>query len=106
MLLFFLLLVTLLISLCIFISWNSLDSNLKCHLISFSIFEVFRVLDLLMFYIFSESILIPMFLAIGILEIENEKCYEYFRIQKKDYYKTSPFKKVVICDRRLKTAIC
>ena len=69
--LFFLLLTTLLIPLCILISWNSINSNLKGYLISFLIIEffligVFCVLDLLMFYIFFESILIPMFLVVGI----------------------------------------
>lgn len=69
--LFFLLLTTLLIPLCILISWNSIQSNLKGYLISFLLIEffligVFCVLDLLVFYIFFESILIPMFLIIGI----------------------------------------
>lgn len=69
--LFFLLLTTLLIPLCILISWNSIHSNLKGYLISFLLIEffligVFCVLDLLLFYIFFESILIPMFLIIGI----------------------------------------
>ncbi len=69
--LFFLLLTTLLIPLCILISWNTINSNLKGYLISFLIIEffligVFCVLDLLMFYIFFESILIPMFLVVGI----------------------------------------
>jgi proton-translocating NADH-quinone oxidoreductase chain M len=69
--LFFLLLTTLLIPLCLLISWNSINYNLKGYLISFLIIEflligVFCVLDLLMFYIFFESILIPMFLIVGI----------------------------------------
>lgn len=69
--LFFLLLTTLLIPLCILISWNSVHSNLKGFLISFLLIEffligVFSALDLLMFYILFESILIPMFLIIGI----------------------------------------
>ena len=69
--LFFLLLTTLLIPLCILISWNSINFNLKEYLIFFLLIEffliwVFCVLDLLMFYIFFESILIPMFLIIGI----------------------------------------
>ena len=68
--LFFLLLTTLLIPLCILISWNSIGYNLKGYLISFLLIEfflivVFSVLDLLMFYIFFESILIPMFLIVG-----------------------------------------
>lgn len=69
--LFFLLLTTLLIPLCLLISWNSIQSNLKEYLILFLIMEffligVFCVLDLLLFYIFFESVLIPMFLIIGI----------------------------------------
>ena len=69
--LFFLLLTTLLIPLCILISWNSIKFRLKEYLIYFLLIEffliwVFCVLDVLMFYIFFESILIPMFLIIGI----------------------------------------
>ena len=69
--LFFLLLTTLLIPLCILISWNSINHNLKGYLISFLLIEfflivVFCVLDLLLFYIFFESILIPMFLFVGL----------------------------------------
>lgn len=69
--LFFLLLTTLLIPLCILISWNSVENNIKGYLISFLLIEflligVFSVLDLLLFYIFFESILIPMFLIIGV----------------------------------------
>ena len=69
--LFFLLLTTLLIPLCLLIGWNSIHSNLKGYLISFLIIEffligVFCVLDVLLFYIFFESILIPMFLVVGI----------------------------------------
>lgn len=69
--LFFILLTTLLIPLCLLISWNSIHSNLKEYLLFFLIMEffligVFCILDLLLFYIFFESVLIPMFLIIGI----------------------------------------
>jgi proton-translocating NADH-quinone oxidoreductase chain M len=69
--LFFLLLTTLLIPLCLLISWNSIKHSLKNYLISFLLIEflligVFCVLDLLLFYILFESILIPMFLVIGV----------------------------------------
>lgn len=69
--LFFIILTTLLIALCILTSWNSIKFNLKEYLISFLIMEffligVFCVLDLLLFYIFFESVLIPMFLIIGV----------------------------------------
>jgi NADH-quinone oxidoreductase subunit M len=68
--LFFLLLTTLLIPICLLVSWN-LKTNLKSYLISFLILDffligVFCILDLLLFYIFFESILIPMFLIIGV----------------------------------------
>ena len=69
--LFFVLLTTLLIFLCLLSSWTSIENNLKEYLISFLIMEffligVFCVLDLLIFYIFFESVLIPMYLIIGI----------------------------------------
>ena len=69
--LFFVLLTTLLVSLCLLTSWNSISFNLKEYLIAFLIMEffligVFCILDLLIFYIFFESVLIPMFLIIGI----------------------------------------
>ena len=69
--LFFLLLTTLLIPLCILTSWNSINFNLKEFLIAFLLLDFFLigtfcVLDLLLFYIFFESVLIPMFLIIGI----------------------------------------
>nr|UDP55422.1 NADH dehydrogenase subunit 4 [Schizostauron trachyderma] len=69
--LFFLLLTTLLIPLCLLTSWNSVSSNLKEFLIAFLVLDFFLigtfcVLDLLLFYIFFESVLIPMFLIVGI----------------------------------------
>ena len=69
--LFFLLLTTLLIPLCLVTSWNSVSDNLKEFLIAFLLLDFFLigtfcVLDLLLFYIFFESVLIPMFLIIGI----------------------------------------
>lgn len=68
---FFLLLTTLLIPLCILTSWNSVGFNLKEFLIAFLFLDflligVFCILDLLFFYIFFESVLIPMFLIVGI----------------------------------------
>ena len=69
--LFFVLLTTLLIPLCLLASWPSIVVHLKKYLIYFLVMEtflvgVFCVLDVLLFYIFFESILIPMFLIIGI----------------------------------------
>jgi proton-translocating NADH-quinone oxidoreductase chain M len=69
--LFFLLLTTLLIPICILISWNNIHLNLKNYCILFLFIEfflisVFFVLDLFIFYVCFESILIPMFLIVGI----------------------------------------
>jgi NADH-quinone oxidoreductase subunit M len=69
--LFFLVLTTLLTPLCLLASWNSIKYSLKEFLIAFLILDffligVFCVLDLLLFYIFFESTLIPMFLIVGI----------------------------------------
>jgi proton-translocating NADH-quinone oxidoreductase chain M len=69
--LFFLLLTTMLIPICILISWSSVKKDLKEYLIAFLLLEffligVFAILDLLLFYIFFESVLLPMFLIIGV----------------------------------------
>merc|ERR1711933_666023 len=69
--LFFLILTNLLIFLCLLASWESITFNIKLYLILFLLLQffligVFCILDLLFFYIFFESVLIPMFLLIGI----------------------------------------
>jgi proton-translocating NADH-quinone oxidoreductase chain M len=69
--LFFVILTSLLIPLCILISWNSVKIYVKEYLIAFLVLEsillgVFLVTDLLMFYILFESVLIPMFLIVGV----------------------------------------
>ena len=85
---FFLLLTTLLIPLCILTSWNNVSDNLKEFLIAFLILDFFLigtfcVLDLLFFYIFFESVLIPMFLIVGIWGFRERKIlasYYFFYI--------------------------
>jgi NADH-quinone oxidoreductase subunit M len=69
--LFFILLTTLLIPLCLLASWDSIQVDVKNFLIAFLVMEffligVFCILDLLLFYIFFESVLIPMFLIVGV----------------------------------------
>lgn len=69
--LFFIILTTLLVFLCFLVSWDSVKKNVKEYLIYFFLIEFFLlasffVLDILLFYFFFESILIPMFLIIGI----------------------------------------
>jgi proton-translocating NADH-quinone oxidoreductase chain M len=66
---FFIILTTLLILLCVLVNWEnpSIKTNLLCLLIlEFLLISVFSILDLLFFYILFESVLIPMFLMIGI----------------------------------------
>lgn len=69
--LFFVLLTTLLIPLCLLSSWDNIIKRSKEYLIAFLMIESFLILvfcvrDLLLFYIFFESTLIPMFIIIGI----------------------------------------
>lgn len=68
---FFVILTTLLIPLCLLASWKSIDTDLKKYFMAFLIMEffligVFCILDLLLFYIFFESVLIPMYLIVGV----------------------------------------
>jgi proton-translocating NADH-quinone oxidoreductase chain M len=69
--LLFIILTTFIFPLCILNSWKSVSIYLKEYMILFLVMEsllliVFSVLDLLLFYVFFESILIPMFLLIGV----------------------------------------
>jgi NADH-quinone oxidoreductase subunit M len=67
----FVLLTTLLTPLCILASWTSIKDRVKEYMISFLILEtmmigMFCALDIFIFYIFFEAVLIPMFLIIGV----------------------------------------
>jgi proton-translocating NADH-quinone oxidoreductase chain M len=68
--LFFILLTTLLVPLCLLGSWVGIKTNVKEYFIAFLIMEamliaVFSILDLILFYVFFERVLIPIFLIIG-----------------------------------------
>jgi proton-translocating NADH-quinone oxidoreductase chain M len=68
---FFLLLSTFLIPICLLSSWFSIIIHVKEYFIAFLLIEillilVFSISDLFLFYIFFESLLIPTFLVIGI----------------------------------------
>lgn len=84
--LFFIILTTFLIMLCILISWGSIIYRMKDYLICFLLLEflliqVFSVLDLLLFYIFFESVLMPMFLIVGVWGSRERKiraAYQFF----------------------------
>ncbi len=80
---FFVLLTTLLMPICILASWNSITERVKEYMIAFLALEslilgVFCSLDFLMFYFFFEAVLIPMFLLIGIWGGEN-RVYAAFK---------------------------
>jgi proton-translocating NADH-quinone oxidoreductase chain M len=60
-----------LVPLCLLASWDSIKIHVKEYLIAFLVMEtlliiVFSIMDLLLFYVFFESVLIPMFLIVGI----------------------------------------
>jgi NADH-quinone oxidoreductase subunit M len=67
----FVLLSTLLTPICILASWNAIQDRVKEYMISFLVLEtmmvgMFVALDFVVFYIFFEAVLIPMFLIIGV----------------------------------------
>ncbi len=67
----FVILTTFLMPLCILASWVSVQKRVKEYMIAFLILEtlmigVFTALDLVLFYVFFEAGLIPMFLIIGV----------------------------------------
>ncbi|MGO8799136.1 MAG: NADH-quinone oxidoreductase subunit M [Roseiarcus sp.] len=67
----FVLLTTFLMPFCIGASWLAIDKRVKEYMIAFLVLEtlmigVFEALDLLLFYLFFEGGLIPMFLIIGV----------------------------------------
>ena len=67
----FVILTTFLMPLCILASWESIETRVKEYMIAFLILEtlmigVFCALDLVLFYVFFEAGLIPMFIIIGV----------------------------------------
>jgi NADH-quinone oxidoreductase subunit M len=65
------LLTTFLMPFCILASWRSIETRVKEYFVAFLLLEVsmigvFSALDLILFYVFFEAGLIPMFLIIGI----------------------------------------
>ena len=68
---FFVLLSTLLTPICILASWTAIQERVKEYMIAFLVLEtmmvgMFAALDFVVFYIFFEAVLIPMFLIIGV----------------------------------------
>ena len=62
---------TFLTTICILASWNSIKNRVKEYMIAFLVLETFMIgtfcaLDAVLFYIFFEGVLIPMFIIIGV----------------------------------------
>jgi NADH-quinone oxidoreductase subunit M len=67
----FVLLTTLLTPICMLSSWECIQTRVKKYMISFLVLETFMIgmfcsLDMVVFYIFFEAVLIPMFVIIGV----------------------------------------
>ena len=67
----FVLLSTLLTPICVLASWECIQTRVKEYMISFLIMETFMIgmfsaLDMVVFYVFFEAVLIPMFVIIGV----------------------------------------
>jgi NADH-quinone oxidoreductase subunit M len=85
--LFFILLTTRLIPLCLLASWEAIRVHVREYIVAFLMMEamlilVFTVLDVVVFYIFFESVLIPMFLIVGVWGSRARKvraAYMFFR---------------------------
>jgi NADH-quinone oxidoreductase subunit M len=81
--LFFILLSTLLTLLSIVASWEIIQVRVKEYMIAFLVLEtllvgIFCALDFVLFYVFFEGVLIPMFLIIGVWGGEN-RVYSAFK---------------------------
>src|SRR3954468_6836240 len=68
--LFFVLLSTLLTVLCVLASWTNVHTQVREYMIAFLVLEtmmvgIFSALDFVLFYVFFEGVLVPMFLIIG-----------------------------------------
>ena len=69
--LLFVLLSTILTPICILASWEAIETRVREYMIAFLVLEtmmvgMFCALDMVLFYIFFEGVLIPMFLIIGV----------------------------------------
>jgi NADH-quinone oxidoreductase subunit M len=67
----FVLLSTALTPICILASWEAIDTRVREYMVAFLVLEtmmvgMFAALDFIVFYVFFEAVLIPMFLIIGV----------------------------------------
>ena len=80
---YFILLTTLIIPISLLSNWKSISENIRSYVIILLLLEtlllaVFLVLDILLFYIFFESILPPLFILIGIYGSSNKVRASFF----------------------------
>ena len=74
---YFIILTTLITPIALLSNWNSINENIRSFVIIILLLEtllltVFLVLDILLFYIFFESILPPLFILIGLFGSSNK----------------------------------
>jgi NADH-ubiquinone oxidoreductase chain 4 len=74
---YFVLLTTIITPVALLSNWNSINSNVRSYVVIILLLEslllaVFMVLDILLFYIFFESILPPLFILIGLFGSSNK----------------------------------
>jgi NADH-ubiquinone oxidoreductase chain 4 len=80
---YFILLTTLIMPLAILSNWDSIKENIKSYLVIMLLLEsllllVFMSLDIMLFYIFFESILPPLFILIGLFGSDNKISASYY----------------------------
>jgi len=80
---YFVLLTTLIIPISLLSNWKSISENIRSYVIILLLLEtlllaVFLVLDILLFYIFFESILPPLFILIGLYGSSNKVRASFF----------------------------
>ncbi|MGF1543682.1 MAG: NADH-quinone oxidoreductase subunit M [Parvularculaceae bacterium] len=86
----FVLLTTFFFPICVLASWTSIKTRVADYMIAFLVMEtlvigVFCALDLIVFYLFFEGSLIPMFLIIGVWGSSGEKTFAGFRLSSRVY---------------------
>ncbi|MEM9989306.1 MAG: NADH-quinone oxidoreductase subunit M, partial [Pseudomonadota bacterium] len=86
----FVLLTTFIMPICILASWESIKTRVAEYMIAFLVLEtliigVFCALDLVLFYVFFEGSLIPMFLIIGVWGSKGERVLFGYTIPNRVY---------------------
>lgn len=80
---YFILLTTIIMPIALLSNWDSIKENVKSYLIIMLLLEtlllvVFMSLDIMLFYIFFESILPPLFILIGLFGSDNKVSASYY----------------------------